>query len=1084
MLVGGYLNPPVHRPNDQQVTGMVKKLMTAMNFKQFRMKRWMKICIGVVVAVALFFLLLPFGMKYYLTDWLVKNGADQATIEKLRFNPFAVRLTLDGLNVERKGQSTLHNYSMVLNLGLIALFHHDIRVQRAVYRDLYIDLQQYSNGSWRIGSYTVQGEKKETKVKSAKEVSSAWNFLADQIILSNCSIHLQTPKLTVILAVEQAELRNLSTIKGQPAGTFSLKGRLNDSPVAIQLDTVQLVPNLRLAGKVQLSSFQLGELSRLLSHVFSVLAGSLGFDGSLLFTKGEQQGIEFHYDGTIGLDKTAIGSKIFKTGAGNLSWKGRLRYTAPAENPVTIETDGLLSARKFNLKVSQPELVAEASRIDLNGKSTVTMAENILVKNDGSLLLGGVELVQSPYGITEEDLSWKGKIQYDSAHNKKGRVVSADGLLELGEFQVGGGQQAKSFAMGGKKVSWQGVAGFSQKTSGNKSIIDLKGTLQGEQLQSTLADPQLRIGQEQLELKTDSTIGMGENLDIGGQSSLTLQNFSLFEGGNNSPVISCDKLSLPKLEGKGGKTIAIENLSTAGWKAEISGDFPLKIDIPEITMSNIVTDDLATFTMDELDVRKPLVTAAHNDEELARLDTFTVSKISMAKKTKVSAASARLQNFVFLGSPNKSGQEPAGSFNEANLTAINWSGETGLQGDTLNINDLAATIIREKDGNINITGQLSKMKQGSTGKAAEQKPETPAPGTGKKSPGASFELRKIVMAGDSHLHFEDHTLAVPFTSDLAISRLELTGLDSNQPDQKTKIKVHGELEDRAPLEVTGYILPFKEKPAADLKLELKNYPLANLSSYTVQSVGTAMESGQLQLTSSLTLADGNLDMNNAVLLKKLETKTISPKLAKELNNQLPIPLDAALSLLRDNEKNIKLDVPLSGPVSKLKVGISDVLITALSKAIVPAASGYLMYALGPYGALAYVGMKVGEKMLEVKLPPVIFPAGQHTLTQAHIKYLQRIGKILQDRPETDIQLCPRVASWEFMTEEQKASIPGDDIKVNEKDRNKLLELGQQRAEAVQSHLENKYGIDKDRLLICDTEIDTKKKALPAVLLQL
>jgi hypothetical protein len=294
----------------------------------------------------------------------------------------------------------------------------------------------------------------------------------------------------------------------------------------------------------------------------------------------------------------------------------------------------------------------------------------------------------------------------------------------------------------------------------------------------------------------------------------------------------------------------------------------------------------------------------------------------------------------------------------------------------------------------------------------------------------------------------------------------------------------GEFANRSPVEANGHFSPFKDKPAVDMQLELKNYPLSKLSPYTVQSVGTALASGQLQLKSSLVLADDKLDMDNAILLKKLETKTISPELAAELNNQLPISLDAALSLLRDNQGDIKLNVPLNGPVNELDVGISDVLITALSKAIVPAASGYLMYALGPYGALAYVGMKVGEQMLQVDLPPVVFVQQEANLTDEHVKYLERIGKILQDRPETDIQICPKVASWEFLSEQEKTAIPGDNIAVDENNQDELLELGQQRAEAVQSLLENDYGITQNRLLICDTKVDTKRNAVPAVLLHL
>ena len=72
-------------------------------------------------------------------------------------------------------------------------------------------------------------------------------------------------------------------------------------------------------------------------------------------------------------------------------------------------------------------------------------------------------------------------------------------------------------------------------------------------------------------------------------------------------------------------------------------------------------------------------------------------------------------------------------------------------------------------------------------------------------------------------------------------------------------------------------------------LDLKNYPLSRLSPYTVQAVGTALASGILRLHSKMSLESDYLDLENDVELKKLETKTISPELAAELNNQLPIP---------------------------------------------------------------------------------------------------------------------------------------------------------------------------------------------------
>lgn len=121
-------------------------------------------------------------------------------------------------------------------------------------------------------------------------------------------------------------------------------------------------------------------------------------------------------------------------------------------------------------------------------------------------------------------------------------------------------------------------------------------------------------------------------------------------------------------------------------------------------------------------------------------------------------------------------------------------------------------------------------------------------------------------------------------------------------------------------------------------------------------------------------------------------------------------------------------------------------------------------------------------------------------------YLERIGKILGDRPETDIQLCPVVASWELLPpvaeeatlpeekqeagKEELATAPdGAGVKeqlapLDEELRQRLLQLGEERGRLVKEYLAETYAIEPNRLLICDTRIETDPKAQPAVLLQM
>jgi len=440
-----------------------------------------------------------------------------------------------------------------------------------------------------------------------------------------------------------------------------------------------------------------------------------------------------------------------------------------------------------------------------------------------------------------------------------------------------------------------------------------------------------------------------------------------------------------------------------------------------------------------------------------------------------------LDQLIVLPSPADSAEQSVLTLGAAVLAGLHWNETAGVQADTLQLTDLVAMVVREPSGRLVLARRLAALQEPDDDSAVDR---PVADGEESEANGMPFSLTRMLVEGASEVAFTDYTLPVPFTTNLAVSRLEVGRLDTGRPDHETSVLLEGELEGRAPVELSGSIAPFLERPAVDLRLNVKNYPLNNLSPYTVQAVGTALSSGQLRLESELELADDQLRMDNAVLLQQLQTETITPALAEELDNQLPVPLDAALSLLRDDDGDIALNVPLSGPVSDLDVGVSGVLITALSQAIVPAASGYLMYALGPYGAMAYVGMKLGEKMLEVVLPPVVFAPQEASITAEHADYLERVATILNERPETDIQLCPIVASWEYVSAEQREAIDAPTVEIDADDRDRLAELGQRRAVAVQDYLVENKGIARDRLLICETRIATERDAQPAVLLQM
>lgn len=936
---------------------------------------------GAVLLICLFFLLLPFGVKYYLTSWLEDNGADSAELESLWFNPFTGRLTLGKLDVRRGGKSLVSHSDITLDVGIQSLFQHDFRIESAEYENLVLDLEQYKDGRWRFGSYTMAaGGRQEAEPKTELSESAPWGLLADRIVLAKCRLKLKTALYKVDFFIDHAELEKFTTHAGEQAGKFSLTGSLNGAGVEIKLDNIKVVPQLEISGDIRVAEFDLDNLSLLLADVLQSISGKVGINGRLHLTSGDD--ILVDYDGSITVTDPLVGNSVFLVQGGRLSWQGKTHFAGPAEGDMVVDLDGLLASEDFSFQLPQTEFRLQEKKIDIEGKSGIRIGDDVRVESDASIHLQSTDCLLPGLKIADDSLLWQGKVVYTTADNDKKLPVALDGRISL-------------------------------------------------------------------------------------------DGFSLSDGDGQTTTAAFENVTVDGLKGSEGRRLAVTSLTMTNFSTSVQGEMPLGISIAEVTLRQVENMDFKSLRAKELSVLQPVVQSKINDQTLAKVGKIRIADIAGdLKETGFTAQNISWQELAFLDVVH---------LDKGTASLLSWTPDGGVSGETLSLENLLATLNLDKNGELNISRKLQAMRQtpleadGETGGAeAGKTTDEPYP----------VKLGKFELIGKNSLSFTDNSLAIPFTSELVLSKLELNSLDSTQPEQKTTMVLQGEFEGRAPVSVKGELFPFKSPLALNLDIELKNYPLTQLSSYTVQSVGTALAGGQLHLKTKLGLADETMDMENKILLKKLETERISEELAAELDNELPVPLDAALAMLRDSKDNISLDIPIEGPLSDLDVGISDILVTALGKAIVPAASSYLVYSLGPYAALAYVGMKVGEKMMQVELPPVNFELQEISLTPDHADYLKRIGQILKDRPKTDLQLCPVVVSREFLSPEMIASVKTESIEVAEKDREKLLSLGEQRATAVQDYLVKTFGVEKNRLLICDTKIDTDRDAVPKVLLQL
>jgi hypothetical protein len=254
--------------------------------------------------------------------------------------------------------------------------------------------------------------------------------------------------------------------------------------------------------------------------------------------------------------------------------------------------------------------------------------------------------------------------------------------------------------------------------------------------------------------------------------------------------------------------------------------------------------------------------------------------------------------------------------------------------------------------------------------------------------------------------------------------------------------------------------------------------LPQLTPYTVAALGYALESGHLDADSTLKINKGQLDSQNDLVIRGLEITGVDNESREKLDGQLIVPLDTALSMLRDNNDTITLALPVSGDINSPDFGIGDIINIAVSKAVKQGSLTYLKLALQPYGALITVAQLAGEAAMKVRLQPVGFEPGQVTSTGETGSYLKKVAGILKDRPEVNIKICglavaaDRIALAGGTAPKEADSKTAGSVKgVKPVTDQQLLDLAKQRAGFVKDALVTKYGVTASRLVACTPHID-------------
>ncbi len=273
---------------------------------------------------------------------------------------------------------------------------------------------------------------------------------------------------------------------------------------------------------------------------------------------------------------------------------------------------------------------------------------------------------------------------------------------------------------------------------------------------------------------------------------------------------------------------------------------------------------------------------------------------------------------------------------------------------------------------------------------ATQPPANASPSSGGTAGGSTpITIAKVSLKGGT-VNFSDHYVKPNYSAKLTDLGGRVTGLTS-KVDSPADVNLRGSLDNAAPLEITGKLNPFGKDLFVDLGVDFKDIDLNPMTPYAGKYAGYAIEKGKLTLNLKYQIANRQLKAENKVFIDQF---TFGESINSPTATSLPVKL--AVSLLKDRNGAIYLDLPLSGSLDDPQFSVWGTIVEIVTNLLIKAATA--PFAL--IGAVLGGGGGSGEEMNQIE-----FAYGRTTLDESAQEKMKKISEALVDRSSLSLEIA-------------------------------------------------------------------------------
>ncbi|MCU7960425.1 MAG: DUF748 domain-containing protein [gamma proteobacterium symbiont of Bathyaustriella thionipta] len=771
----------------------------------------------------------------------------------------------------------------------------------------------------------------------------------------------------------------------------------------------------------------------------------------------------------------------------------------------TADIDIDLASMDLKSYISQLSRQLDVKKLDLALKMHVALEP----QQDGSQQLslsktslqGDIDLDLPEQRLALNHYSWQGSSVIVLNKSMQTENLDFNGQLALTDLAHQQGASQASVA----QIDWQGRGAFAFAADGKPGKVNLKGNLDIAKTHWQDAAPQ-SLDAADIHWSGELDMGLSDNgmeLANAGKFSLNDTHFKApwgsfdchdcnWEGqlglqsqADSQAVNSDGLLAVKGIQVQLVKPYARSSIDGFQWKGKLSADTGQGA--PQISLDGGVS--IAGMT----------ALPAETELQLMHFDQLKIQRLSGQPNDTLKAENISLINaHVF---PQNNEDEQTSTISRMHFPAIDIDMLKYLAKGRIEIGKVLVDkpdlrIDRTKEGKLMITRIAREMSEALVEKDIAPQEAENEPEKNRKSDSAenhfSFALQELALKSPGNLEIEDRSFKPKLSQHYSVDILSVRDFDTSGT-KPTQIELQLFNPKVAKINFQGHAIARSLGEKAEMKVKLSGGYLPVVSPYAERHIGYRLQKGGLSIKSSFKIDQRKIKGKARINVHDLTMTPVDKSSSEAMTRDLGLPLDTALSMMKDKNGQISLSIPISGDLDNPKFDPSDAINLAIGKAVKAGAITAVTVLLQPYGAIAAVASYANDELSRVQLEPVLMSAGSSQSDAKSKKYLAKLAALFKEKPQLAIQVCGVAvdadkAALQKQAAEKLAKNAKQETAKDKKTAVKkqiktgdLLYLAAQRSEKLSAKLVDEFGVDDSNLLYCKPRVEQgNPKARPRV----